>query len=102
MSLNISASEWNVLSRQLLNQGINSFNVNEIINSHKKILNDFKEKMQDKKRAEIEKFKKELDKKNVKNKEDRILKFEKQKDEELTEKFRSEFFKIAQKIEGSH
>ena len=102
MSLNISASEWNVLSRQLLNQGINSFNVNEIINSHKKILNDFKEKMQDKKRAEIEKFKKELDKKNVKNKEDKILKFEKQKDEELTEKFRSEFFKIAQKIEGSH
>ena len=102
VSLSISNRDWNVLSRLLHNSGLNYFNVNKIISEHKKILNDFKEKLEYKKAVELEKFKRELDKNIVKNREDKILKFQNQREEELQEKFKNEFYKIAQKIEGKY
>jgi hypothetical protein len=100
MQLTINNRDWNVLSKLLINSGINTFTVSQIINSHKKILNDFKEKLEYKKAVELAKFRKQLEKKQVKNKENKILKFTTQKDEELTNKFREKFYVIAQQVEG--
>lgn len=100
VKLTISNSEWNVLYRILINGKTNSFKAQDIINHHKKILNDFKEKLEFTKAKELAKFKKQLDKNAVRDRDNRILKFEKQKDEELQEKFKNHFYKIAQDIES--
>lgn len=100
MRLTISNSEWNVLYRILINGKINSFKAQDIINHHKRILNDFKEKLEFAKARELQKFKKQLDKNQIKDRENKIIKFETQKDEELTKRFRDRFYVIAQNMEG--
>ena len=95
MRLSISPSEWQVLTRQLIQQGMNSFNANQIINKHKQILEDFKEELRDKKRREVDKFKKELERKKVKDQENKIFKFERETDEKLNLEFKENFYKIA-------
>lgn len=102
MRLTISPSEWNVLVRQLIAGGVNTFNANRIISKHKKILNDFKEKLEYAKAVELEKFKRELDKKQIKDRSNKIIKFESKKDEELQEIFKTQFYKISQEFEGKY
>jgi len=99
MKTYITNSEWKVLFIQLCNS-MNSFKAQAIINTHKKILNDFKAKLKIKKQKEIDKYKKELERKNARQIDNKILKFESKQDEELNEKFRSKFYKVAQEIEG--
>lgn len=99
MKLYISPNEWNVLYKQLCNS-VNSFKAHEIIKTHKKIIEDFKEKIKEKKRKALEKFKKGLKNKKGKVYENKILKFESEQDERLQEKFKDAWFKVMQKIEG--
>jgi len=97
--INISNSEWSVLFKQLSNS-IGYLKANKIINEHKKILSDFKEKLKIKKEKEIEKYRKCLKIKFGKDIKNKILKFEDEQDEKLNEKFKEEFYKISQGLEG--
>ena len=102
MKLNISPSEWNVLWRNLRNSKTPSFKATEIIEEHKKILNDFKEKLKERKRKALEKFKKQLKKKEGygKDVENKILKFESEQEEKMQEDFKDAWFKVMQDVEG--
>lgn len=100
MNLSISQSEWSVLFRNLVNGNVNSFTAHNIIEEHKEILNEFKEKLKQRKLNAVEKYKKELEEKAMIDMKNKILKFESKQEEKIEENFKNKFYNLAQDIGG--